>query len=164
MSPSAQFPRTSAWDRPGFLLWHATLRFQRAAAGALAPLGITQTQFRLLASVVWLEENSEGPPSQRMLAEHTGADAMMTSQVVRTLEKGGLIVREQDPDDSRVKRLRATPAGRTVASDAVRAIEAVDAEFFGAGDDWDEAVAVMRRLAGRDESGDAVDQRWQREA
>jgi len=163
MSSASQFPRTSAWDRPGFLLWHATLRFQRASAAALAPLGITQTQFRLLASIVWLEENSDGPPSQRMLADHTGADAMMTSQVVRTLEKGGLIAREQDPSDSRVKRLRATPSGRKVASKAVRAIEQVDVEFFGTGEEWDDTVEVMRRLAGRDEAGGLVDDRWQRE-
>src|SRR3954447_18639186 len=103
MSTPSQFPRTSAWDRPGFLLWHATLRFQRAAAAALAPLHITQTQFRLLASVVWLEENTDGPPSQRILADHTDADAMMTSQVVRTLENAGLIGREQDATDNRVK-------------------------------------------------------------
>jgi DNA-binding MarR family transcriptional regulator len=163
MSPASEFPRTSAWDRPGFLLWHATLRFQRASAAALAPLGITQTQFRLLASVVWLEENSDGPPSQRNLADHTGADAMMTSQVVRTLEKGGLIEREQDPSDSRVKRLRSTPSGRKVAVKAVRAIEKIDSEFFGAGAEWDDAVDVMRRLAGRDEHGELVDDRWQRE-
>jgi DNA-binding MarR family transcriptional regulator len=163
MSTPSQFPRTSAWDRPGFLLWHATLRFQRAAAAALAPLHLTQTQFRLLASVVWLEENSDGPPSQRILADHTGADAMMTSQVVRALENAGLIAREQDPNDNRVKRLRSTPAGRKVAKKAIRAIEKVDVEFFGDGDEWDQTVDVMRRLAGRDESGELVDERWQRE-
>jgi DNA-binding MarR family transcriptional regulator len=163
MSTPSQFPRTSAWDRPGFLLWHATLRFQRAAAAALAPLNITQTQFRLLASVVWLEENSDGPPSQRILADHTGADAMMTSQVVRTLENAGLIAREQDPNDNRVKRLRSTPAGRKVAKKAIRAIEQVDVEFFGDGDEWDQTVEVMRRLAGRDDAGELVDERWQRE-
>ena len=28
---------SDAWDSPGFLLWHATLRWQRAMAEALAP-------------------------------------------------------------------------------------------------------------------------------
>ena len=163
MSGESQFPRTSAWDRPGFLMWHATLRFQRASAAALAPLGITQTQFRMLASVVWLEENSEGPPSQRMLADHTAADAMMTSQVVRALEGAGLLVRDPDPHDNRVKRLRATTAGRKIAEEAIRAIAQADMEFFGSGDDWQESIEVMRRLAGRDDSGDLVDDRWQRD-
>jgi len=162
-SPS-EFPRTSAWDRPGFLLWHATLRFQRASAAALAPLDLTQTQFRMLASVAWLEQHLDHAPSQRELADHTGSDAMMTSQVVRTLERSGLLVRDADPDDSRVRRLRCTPAGRTAATRAIAAIEQVDREFFGTGERHAAAVQVLGRLAGRDANGELVDERWQREA
>ena len=161
--PPTQFPRTSAWDRPGFLLWHATLRFQRAAAAALAPLDLTQTQFRMLASVAWLEQHLPAPPSQRELADHTGSDAMMTSQVVRTLEGRKLLVREQDSADSRVKRLRCTAAGRRVATRAIAAIEQVDREFFGDGAELAQAVDVLGRLAGRDAEGELIDTRWQRD-
>lgn len=163
MAPRSSFPRSSAWDRPGFLLWHALLRFQRAAGSALAPLGLTQTQFRMLTSTAWLEENLDQPPSQRQLADHTGADAMMTSQVVRALEKADLLVRSQDPVDTRVKRVRCTPEGRRLARRAIEVIEQVDREFFGSGAELDDAVAVLRRLAGRDEQGVLVDPRWQRE-
>ena len=48
-----------AWDSPGFLLWHATLRWQRAMVEALSPLGLTHTQFVLLASTWWLAENGD---------------------------------------------------------------------------------------------------------
>ena len=37
-------------DSPGFLLWHATLRWQRGVAQALAPLDLTHVQFVLLAA------------------------------------------------------------------------------------------------------------------
>ncbi len=163
MASSPQFPRTSAWDRPGFLLWHATLRFQRAAAAALAPLDLTQTQFRMLASVAWLEQHLDQPPSQRELADHTGSDAMMTSQVVRTLERRGLLDRRQDRADSRVKRLHCTTDGRRIAKRAIAAIEQVDRDFFGTGSDLGEAVDVLGRLAGRDAEGELVDTRWQRD-
>ncbi|CAN5644756.1 MarR family transcriptional regulator [soil metagenome] len=163
MADRTPFPRSSAWDQPGFLLWHSTLRWQRAAAAALAPLNLTQTPFRMLVSTVWLAENLGEPPSQRVLADHTGADAMMTSQVVRALERGGLLSREQDPNDSRVKRLRTTDQGRAVALEAVQAIEQVDRDFFGDEEQFAESTLVLRRLAGRDTHGDLVDTRWQRE-
>lgn len=35
---------------PGFLLWHVTLRWQRAITAALRPLDLTHVQFVLLAS------------------------------------------------------------------------------------------------------------------
>lgn len=37
-------------DSPGYLVWHATLRRQRAVAAALTPFGLTHVQFVLLAS------------------------------------------------------------------------------------------------------------------
>ena len=61
-------PITDPWDSPGFLLWHATLRWQRTMAEALEPLGLTHVQFVLLASTWWLCEH-DGPPRQRDLAD-----------------------------------------------------------------------------------------------
>src|SRR5262249_4571528 len=37
----------------GFLLWHATLRWQRLLSAALRPLGLTHVQFVLLAVLWW---------------------------------------------------------------------------------------------------------------
>ena len=85
---SDEHPDRSAWEKPGFVLWHATLRWQRMVTAALKPIGLTHVQFVLLASA-WFLEDRTGPPSQRELAEHAGTDAMMTSQVLRSLESGG---------------------------------------------------------------------------
>jgi DNA-binding MarR family transcriptional regulator len=161
VAEKAVFPRTPAWDRPGFLLWHATLRWQRAAAAVLEPLGLTHMQFRLLASVMWLERN-DGPPSQRELADHAGIDAMMTSQVVRALEKAGLLSRTADATDSRIKRLTCTAAGRRVARGAITRIEEIDDIFFGRNGQRESSIDSLRRLAGRDERGEIIDERWTR--
>ena len=118
-----------AWSSPGFLLWRATLRWQRTMVEALTPFGITHVQFVLLASTWWLCENS-GPPRQRDLAEHAGTDPMMTSQVVRALEKAGLVTRTPDADDARAVRLAPTRAGKTLAPRAIAAVEAADRAFF----------------------------------
>jgi hypothetical protein len=57
-------------DSPGFLLWRATLRWQRGIAAVLAPLGLTHVQFVLLACTSWLNAQGEDPnqltrPSRR---------------------------------------------------------------------------------------------------
>ncbi|MFI5764418.1 MarR family winged helix-turn-helix transcriptional regulator [Streptomyces sp. NPDC051563] len=116
-------------ESPGFLLWHATLRWQRDIAAALGPLGLTHVQFVLLACAWWLNEQGE-QPNQQALARQAGTDVKMTSQVVRTLEQKGLVAREVDPADTRAKRLRVTAAGAELAPRAIAAVEGVDEEFF----------------------------------
>ena len=137
----------SAWESPGFLLWHATMRWQRAMRAALAPHDLTHVQFVLLASAWWLGEQGERP-SQRRLAEQAGTDAMMTSQVARALERAGLVERLRDPADSRSVRVTVTPAGRERLKGALRDVEAADAAFFAAVTD-PALVPRLRALAGR---------------
>ncbi|ATZ22778.1 MarR family winged helix-turn-helix transcriptional regulator [Streptomyces lavendulae] len=132
-------------DSPGFLLWHATLRWQRDMAAALAPIGLTHVQFVLLACAWWLNGRGEHP-NQLALARQAGTDVKMTSQVLRALEQKGLVEREVDPADTRAKRLRVTEAGAALAPRAIAAVEAADAEFFRAVP-LDEALPLLRRLA-----------------
>jgi DNA-binding MarR family transcriptional regulator len=135
----------SPGESPGFLLWHATLRWQRDIAAALGPLGLTHVQFVLLACTWWLNEQGEHP-NQLAVARQAGTDVKMTSQVLRTLEDKGLLARETDPADTRAKRLRVTTAGAELAPRAIEAVEGVDAEFFGPVA-VDDAVGLLRRLA-----------------
>jgi len=120
---------TDAWSSPGFLLWRATLRWQRLMVDTLKPFDLTHVQFVLLASTWWLCENG-GPPRQRDLAEHAGTDPMMTSQVVRALAEAGLVTRTADPQDARAILVATTRAGRALAPRAVSAVEAADRAFF----------------------------------
>jgi DNA-binding MarR family transcriptional regulator len=135
---------------PGFLLWHVTLRWQRAMVAALAPLGLTHVQFVLLASTWWLNEQG-GDPNQLALARHAGTDVKMTSQVLGKLEAKGLVRREVDPTDTRAKRLRVTPAGARLARRAVEVVERADAEFFEPVPNPAALLKALQRLA--DEPG-----------
>ena len=132
-------------DSPGFLLWHATLRWQRGIAEALAPLDLTHVQFVLLACAWWLNEHGD-PPNQVAVAAQAGTDVKMTSQVLRTLERKGLIERQVDAADTRARRIRATRRGAALAPRAIAVVEEVDARFF-AGVPRREALRVLRRLA-----------------
>lgn len=117
---------------PGFLLWQVASAWQRAIQAALDPLDLTHAQFVLLATVVWLEaESPVVPVTQTVVATHTATDAVMTSEVMRTLERKGYVERTAHPDDARAKRLISTAAGRRLVRRALPLVEAVDAQFFG---------------------------------
>lgn len=130
-------------DSPGFLLWHATLTWQRQINAVLAPLDLTHVQFVLLACAWWLDQRGE-TPNQQALARQAGTDIKMTSQVLRTLEGKGLLQREVDPTDSRARQLRPTAAGTELAKRAIKAVETVDADVFG--DIAPDLLTVLRRL------------------
>jgi DNA-binding MarR family transcriptional regulator len=116
-------------DSPGFLLWRATLRWQRLIAAALAPLELTHVQFVLLACTWWLNQAGERP-SQVEVARQAGTDVKMTSEVLRSLERKGLLDRRADGSDARARQVVVTRKGRALAPKAIAAVEAVDAEFF----------------------------------
>jgi DNA-binding MarR family transcriptional regulator len=130
---------------PGFLLWHAALRWQRAVSAALAPLSLTHVQFVLLASTWWLNEHGQ-EPTQVALATHAGTDIKMTSQVIRALERKGLVRRTVDQADTRARRVTVTDAGADLAPRAIAAVEGADEAFF-AGVKPRQLVAVLSVLA-----------------
>jgi len=133
---------------PGFLLWRVTLAWQRAMRSALAPHELTHVQFVLLASLWWISEHEDGPPTQTRLAAQAGTDPMMTSQVIRKLEARRLLKREPDPADSRALRLRLTASGRRLVDRALADVEAADEQFFGALSNREAGfVAGLRSLA-----------------
>jgi DNA-binding MarR family transcriptional regulator len=137
---------SDAADSPGLALWQVTNRWQAAQRAALRPFELTHVQFVLLASLAWLD--SDGPVTQRRLADHAAADAMMTSQVLRALEGRGLVTRMPHPDDRRARALAVTDRGRALADRAVVAVEACDRDFFAVlGDDVGQLTAMLRALA-----------------
>jgi len=132
---------------PGLLLWRVTNRWQAAMRSALAPHGLTHVQYVLLASLTWLgDREPERLITQVDLAAFAATDPMMTSQVVRTLERGGLIERRPHPTDRRARVLRATPEGAAAARRATSDVEAADARFF-AGVDARAFTAQLAALA-----------------
>lgn len=133
---------------PGFWLHHAALAWRQAFDAELRPLGLTHTQFSLLAAVSWLNDTS-GPPTQQQTATHAGADRMMASKVLTTLADRGLVGRESDPVDGRAKRLVITAAGKSLVLRGAAAAATVDAMFFGTGPDRERLRNTMQGIAER---------------
>ncbi|MGH2905674.1 MAG: MarR family winged helix-turn-helix transcriptional regulator [Solirubrobacterales bacterium] len=145
MSDGLATRHADAEDSPGLLLWQVTNRWQAAQRAALKPFDLTHMQFVLLASLTWL--GAKGPVMQKDLSEHVASHPMMTSQVLRGLEKRGLVERAPHPEDGRARALAPTAAGRALANRAVVAVESCDDEFFAAlGRGREPFVRGLRRL------------------
>lgn len=134
-------------DFEGFLFWRASLRWQRMMTAVLRPFELTHVQWALLMGA-WMMEIDEGrPPSQRELAEHAATDVMMTSQVLATLEKRGLVVRRQDPADKRIRRVSATAEGVDLADRALAVVAPADVAFFSQIGPPGSLIEPLRKLA-----------------
>lgn len=118
-----------AEDSPGFLLWQVTNLWQREIKKALEKLGLTHSQFVLLASIYWLALQKK-EVTQILLSNHTKIDPMTTSTVLRTLQAKGFIQRQEHAIDTRAKTVALTEAGKKVTKQAVATVEKFDDDFF----------------------------------
>ena len=109
----------------GFLIWHLSLRWQVQLTRALAPLGVTHTEYALLAYLHGLSKS--GPkPSQRELADFSGLEPMHVSKLARRLERAGLIQRLENPSDPRAVQLSLTRRGAEVVTAARRIVRKLE--------------------------------------
>jgi len=70
------------------------------------------------------------PVTQVRLASYAHLDIMMTSQVLRMLEKKGLLERASHPTDTRAKSIRLTETGQSLLTRALPLVEETDRLFF----------------------------------
>jgi DNA-binding MarR family transcriptional regulator len=114
----------------GFLLWQAANSWQRAQRAALAPFDLTPVQLLLLAGLDELTGRSDRPVKQAALARYCRCDVMMTSQVVRGLERRSLMERAVHTDDARAHAVVLTGKGGHLVAEAVPVLTAVDEGYF----------------------------------
>ncbi|WP_440114445.1 MarR family winged helix-turn-helix transcriptional regulator [Paenibacillus sp. QZ-Y1] len=137
----------NAQESPGYLLWQVTTMWQKEMRRVLEPLGLTQPQFVLLHACVWLNEHDqEGKGvTQVQLAHFANVDVNVTSQVLRALEKRGLITRNRHLTDTRANIITTTPEGTRLALEGIELAEAADNVFFDlVSDRKDEYMEIMQ--------------------
>jgi DNA-binding MarR family transcriptional regulator len=84
-------------------------------AGLLQPDAAIPGQPVSLSQAFALHELDTGAPlSQRDLAERLGLEKSTVSRIAAEMERQGMLVRERDPDNRRVYRLRLTDLGRAI--------------------------------------------------
>ena len=131
MTKEVEFRFKSPNDSPGYLLAHVTMLWQRKQKKALDPLGLTHTQFVLLASLSWLSRENNAV-TQVDIANQSNADRMMVSKVLRTLEEKKFITRQEHERDTRAKTIQLTKKGIETLQKAIIEVENADNDFFSA--------------------------------
>lgn len=105
----------------GYLVWRLSMRWRAAIDNALAPHGLTQAQYSVLAPLYGMTRGG-ARPSQRELADLTGLDAVYISKLARALEREGFITRATSTADPRAVELALTERGETTVRAAVRTV------------------------------------------
>ncbi len=101
------------------------------------------------AGAALLHKLSAGGDSLRVtdLAELLGVDTPTVTRKVQQLERDGMVVRQADPEDRRVSRIRLTPAGRRTLERVRKARRAWIEELLEGWDDDD--LSTLADLLGR---------------
>ena len=103
---------------PQTLPGHYARRFQQIAVAyfnaEISDLGLTPVQYVSLHAIY-----QQPGIDQRTLARSISYDAATIGGVIDRLETRGLVLRESNPDDRRVRLIRLTPAGLQTLKKAI---------------------------------------------
>ena len=114
----------------GFLLWQVNCAWEKKINSVLMEFNLNQSQYLHLISLAWLcykEKNI----TQSRLAAYTESNQMLTSKVVRSLEKAKYITRKPHKTDTRANVLEITQSGCDIITAALEKVLQADNEFFG---------------------------------
>jgi DNA-binding MarR family transcriptional regulator len=113
----------------GFLLYSSYFSWKRKIESTLLPHDLTHVQFMLLMTLGFLKKDG-ADVSQNDLAKFLSFDVTMTSQVLRALEKRGLLKRSQKEGDERSKFSELTDAGVSKIQGAAKDLLKAEESFF----------------------------------
>jgi DNA-binding MarR family transcriptional regulator len=116
-------------DSPSYYLQVVVYRWEKGMQELLLDFDLTNTQFKILASLMFLTKDRQ-VITQMDVAKLMGADKMMVSEVIRTLEKKGYLVRADHPTDRRAKSLVVTEKGYDAVETAMQRAVRYDESFF----------------------------------
>ncbi len=116
-------------ENAGFLMWQVSMLWQRKLKNGLDTIGITHAQFLLLAALSYLS-TTQNIVSQQDLARHVRIDKMMTSKVLRTLQKKGLLSRKKNKMDTRARTLALSESGEELLKAASKIVDKIDQDFL----------------------------------
>lgn len=126
--------KTPPFDPPdgglGYALMRAANAWRAELATALSPMAVTPPQFFVLAALLHAHRHDRPAPTQKELSEQTGIDVNTTSQVIRGLERRGIVRRQPHPNDSRAVQAMLTEPGLELARLATREARALNRRYF----------------------------------
>ncbi|GAB6009448.1 MarR family winged helix-turn-helix transcriptional regulator [Dysgonomonas reticulitermitis] len=141
-------------ENTGFLLWQVSHLWQQMQESILKKhVGLTQSQYVILASIHWLNLHNK-EVTQAYLGRHTKIDKMRVSEILGILQKKTYVCRKAHSGDTRAKAVTLTAEGEKVMEKAIEIIESIDTEFFKLlGDDIPSFNLYLRRLIEANKDG-----------
>ncbi|CAN5523659.1 MarR family transcriptional regulator [soil metagenome] len=131
---------------PSYQLWQAGNAWRRMVNRVLEPLQVTHVQFILMASIQILNDDGAAVTQVRV-ARFAAIDENMNSQVLRALEKKGLVQRLHSEKDKRAFHLALTEEGRTLLCQAKTAVKQQAESFFQPlGEDSAKLAAMLAKV------------------
>lgn len=94
----------------GFLLSEVTTRWRQALDRRFRPIGLSQATWRALFHL----ERRGDPLPQHELADSMGIEGPTLVRLLDTLQRSGLVERQESPGDRRAKLVSLTPRARTL--------------------------------------------------
>jgi DNA-binding MarR family transcriptional regulator len=141
---------STAFDPPGgglgYALMQAAGAWRSELAAALSPVRVTAPQFFVISALLHARTHGARKPTQKELADRTGIDVNTTSQIIRGLERRGIIIREPHPRDSRAIVLSLTGTGLELAKHCTSEARALNRRYF-ASIDAKPLLATLRQLS-----------------
>jgi MarR family transcriptional regulator, transcriptional regulator for hemolysin len=135
------------WElRLGFLVHDVSRLRRRVVDRALKPLGVTRSQWWVLAFL----SRSDGM-SQVALADELDLGKVALGQLVDRLEKTGFVTRRADGDDRRVKRIFLTKRSHALIARIRQSVSVTEKEILEKIDEAD-LKATVRALRGMKEN------------
>jgi len=131
-------------EHVGYLLTQTYLLKQRHLNTALKQIGITYTQFVILATTLELADE-KGTITQQTIASERQLDKVMVSNVVKTLVEKRLIKRFRHPTDHRALAIKLTSKGVEIAIQAKGIVKQSDLVFFSCIES-EELYRVLKKL------------------
>lgn len=120
----------SAGGGLGYALMHAAQTWRTEATAVLREHGLTVPQFLVVMALYRQARHDWAPLSQSEVGDRLGMDANTTSQIVRGLEKRGILARQPHPTDARSRVLTLTADGVERARRASADARALGDRYF----------------------------------
>ncbi len=117
-------------DSPGFLLWQATMTWQRLIKKALEPFGVSHSQFVIMAILLWFKEHNY-ETTQALIINWSKLDKMTVSKALKKLVDQKWVHRFEHKIDTRSKSVSLTEEGKKLVCQLVPIVEHIDETFFG---------------------------------
>lgn len=113
----------------GLQFWQLHSRWQKRIASVLSPYDVNHTQFVILATILWYQDQSI-QPSQAEITKVTNIEKMTLSKAIARLEGMLLVTRVKSTVDTRSINVSLTEKARELIPALIKAIEQVDDEIF----------------------------------